>query len=69
MFSQMNLPFVKLTNINLFLIDNVLITPQYNKQRLGKLRTHIFVFAVEVSHSPTKPIMSSPVDSWLKNLG
>lgn len=29
----------------------------------------MFVFAVDVSHSPAKPMMSSPVDSWLKNLG
>ena len=31
--------------------------------------THMLVFAVEVSHSPANPMMSSPVDSWLKNLG
>lgn len=31
--------------------------------------THILVLAVEVSHSPAKPTMSNPVDSWLKNLG
>lgn len=29
----------------------------------------MFVFAVDVSHSPARPMMSSPVDSWLKNLG
>jgi len=31
--------------------------------------SHMFVFAVDVNHSPARPIMSSPVDSWLKNLG
>lgn len=31
--------------------------------------THMLVLAVEVSHSPAKPTMSKPVDSWLKNLG
>lgn len=29
----------------------------------------MLVLAVEVSHSPAKPTMSKPVDSWLKNLG
>lgn len=30
---------------------------------------YMFVLAVDVSHSPAKPIMSSPVDSWLKKRG
>lgn len=31
--------------------------------------TYMLVLAVEVSHSPARPTMSNPVDSWLKNLG
>lgn len=31
--------------------------------------THMLVLAVDVSHSPANPMMSNPVDSWLKNLG
>lgn len=38
-------------------------------QRDGEGDTHMLVLAVEVSHSPAKPTMSNPVDSWLKNLG
>lgn len=38
-------------------------------QRDGEDDTHMLVLAVEVSHSPAKPTMSNPVDSWLKNLG
>ncbi len=34
-----------------------------------KLLSYMFVFAVDVNHSPARPMMSSPVDSWLKNLG
>lgn len=29
----------------------------------------MLVLAVEVSHSPAKPTISNPVDSWLKNRG
>lgn len=38
-------------------------------QRKGGDEAHMLVLAVEVSHSPAKPTMSNPVDSWLKNLG
>ena len=31
--------------------------------------TYMLVLAVEVSHSPARPMMSSPVDNWLKNRG
>lgn len=30
---------------------------------------YMFVLAVDVSHSPAKPMMSSPVESWLKKRG
>ena len=31
--------------------------------------TYILVLAVDVSHSPAKPMISKPVESWLKNRG
>lgn len=31
--------------------------------------TYILVLAVDVSHSPAKPMISNPVESWLKNRG
>lgn len=31
--------------------------------------TYMLVLAVDVSHSPAKPMISSPVESWLKNRG
>lgn len=31
--------------------------------------THMLVLAVDVSHSPARPMMSRPEDSWLKNRG
>ena len=31
------------------------------------IRSYMFVFAVAVSHSPARAMMSNPVDSWLKN--
>lgn len=60
-----------------FIGESQLETPRKHERTATRLRgaleggkdTHMFVLAVEVSHSPTKPTMSNPVDSWLKNLG
>lgn len=44
------------------------MTPATGQRSLGSV-THMLVLAVEVSHSPARPMISRPDESWLKNLG
>lgn len=43
--------------------------PVSTNHRRWQDSAYMFVLAVDVNHSPAKPIMSSPVDSWLKKRG
>lgn len=43
--------------------------PCLNMCAMHKRGTYMLVLAVEVSHSPARPIMSKPEDSWLKKRG